>query len=409
MLPALDCDRGETQRMSQPGKLNPTRTHPAPAAMLAGLIAGAAFVSGMAVADEPESPMIRIATLNASLYGETAGEIRDRLRQRHDEQAERIAAIVQSVRPDVLLVNEIDYDEDGTSARLLAERFFAEGRGRRAGVDYPHVLALPSNTGVDSELDLNGNGRRGEPNDAWGYGRYPGQYAMAVFSRYPIVRDRVRTFRTFLWKDLPGAQRPVEPGTGEPYHDEPTWARLRLSSKTHADVPVRIGNAALHLLVSHPTPPVFDGPEDLNGRRNHDEIRFWADYLEGSTATHVIDDPGQRGGLPVDEPFVILGDLNADPDRGDGRRGAIRGLLNHPRVRDPRPTSPGAAEASDGRRPAATADFGQPGPLRVDYVLPSRTLDVERSGVFWPARSEPGRDLVTASDHRMVWVEVRMR
>jgi endonuclease/exonuclease/phosphatase family metal-dependent hydrolase len=377
--------------------------------MLLGLVAAAIFAAEVAIADEPESPMIRIATLNASLYGETAGEIRDRLQDGRDEQGERIAAIVQSVRPDVLLVNEIDYDDGGTSARLLAERFFADGRGRRDGIDYPYVLALPSNTGVDSQLDLNDNGRRGEPNDAWGYGRYPGQYAMAVFSRYPIVRDGVRTFRTFLWKDLPSAQRPVDPDTGDPYHDEPTWVRLRLSSKTHADVPVRIGNTALHLLVSHPTPPVFDGPEDLNGRRNHDEIRFWSDYLAGSTATQLIDDRGQRGGLPVDAPFVILGDLNADPDRGDGRRGAIRGLLNHPRVRDPRPTSPGAADASDGDRPAATADFGQPGPLRVDYVLPSQTLEVERSGVFWPARSEPGRDLVTASDHRMVWVEVPLR
>ena len=34
-----------------------------------------------------------------------------------------------------------------------------------------------------------------------------------------------------------------------------------------------------HLLASHPTPPVFDGDEDRNGKRNHDEVRLIADYI----------------------------------------------------------------------------------------------------------------------------------
>ena len=58
-------------------------------------------------------------------------------------------------------------------------------------------------------------------------------------------------------------------------------AVLRLSCKIHWDVPVQIGSETVHFLVSHPTPPAFDGPEDRNGRRNHDEIRFWADYIPG--------------------------------------------------------------------------------------------------------------------------------
>ncbi|MDQ3106173.1 MAG: GAF domain-containing protein, partial [Actinomycetota bacterium] len=49
---------------------------------------------------------------------------------------------------------------------------------------------------------------------------------------------------------------------------------LRLSSKSHWDVTLNIGGTLVHALVSHPTPPVFDGTEDRNGKRNHDEIRF---------------------------------------------------------------------------------------------------------------------------------------
>ena len=59
---------------------------------------------------------------------------------------------------------------------------------------------------------------------------------------------------------------------------------VRLSSKSHWDVPVKVGGHTVHVLASHPTPPTFDGEEDRNGRRNHDEIRFWADYVSPGKA-----------------------------------------------------------------------------------------------------------------------------
>ncbi len=60
---------------------------------------------------------------------------------------------------------------------------------------------------------------------------------------------------------------------------------LRLSSKSHWDIPLQIGGAIVHVLTAHPTPPVFDGPEDRNGCRNHDEIRLWSDYIDPSRGT----------------------------------------------------------------------------------------------------------------------------
>jgi hypothetical protein len=72
---------------------------------------------------------------------------------------------------------------------------------------------------------------------------------------------------------------------------------FRLSSKSHWDLPMRIDKETVHFLVSHPTPPVFDGPEDRNGTRNHDEIRFWADYNSGgSRAEYIYDDGGGTAG-----------------------------------------------------------------------------------------------------------------
>ena len=245
---------------------------------------------------------------------------------------------------------------------------------------------------------------------------FEGQYGMAVLSKHEIARERVRTFRTFLWKDMPEARLPVNPD-GTPFHSDQALEVLRLSSKSHWDVPVRIEGEVVHFLVSHPTPPVFDGPEDRNGARNADEIRFWADYVAG--AGYIRDDAGLKGGLPGGAHFVIAGDLNADPVDGDSVPGAIRQLLEHSLVNaSMTPGSEGgaAAAAAQGGANAGhrgdprfdTADFDDevPGNLRVDYVLPSAGLEIVAAGVFWPVGAEPGAALVDASDHRLVWVDV---
>jgi hypothetical protein len=373
--------------------------------------------ANVAAAAEPATRTVRVATYNASLYGKQADEVRDRLSDGRDEQAAKIATIVQTVRPDVLLINEIDFDPSAGLTNTLAEKYFAVSQGQLQPVVFPYMLALPSNTGVASGLDINGDARIGGPQDAWGYGVYEGQYALAIFSRFAITEDAIRTFQKFRWQDLPDAMRPIDPGTGRPYHTDEIWSKLRLSSKNHVDVPIRIGARALHVLASHPTPPVFDGLADHNGCRNHDEVRFWIDYLRGEAATYLVDDRGVAGGLPADESFVFLGDLNADPQDGDGRRESIVRLLEHERVVDPQPRSLGAAEAArsnasganGGGDPALhTAIFGRGRSLRLDYALPSRSLKVIGSGVHWPHSGDRESRGIDASDHRMVWVDLEL-
>ena len=375
------------------------------------------LLPSVVLAQQSTSSTVTIATYNASLYGKKAGEVLARLQSGDDKHAKNVAAIVQSVRPDILLVNEIDYDDEGLTAKTLAEKYFAVGHDGRQGIEYPYRLSVPSNTGIDSEMDLNNNEREGEPNDAWGYGVYPGQYAMAIFSRYPLDVQAVRRFQTFRWNDLPGALRPIDPATNQSYYDDATWQRLRLSSKNHVDVPVQIGGEVIHVLASHPTPPVFDGKEDRNGCRNHDEIRFWVDYISKPAADYLVDDDGGRGGLSHDAHFVIMGDLNSDPNDGDGKRQAIHSLIAHERVNDVMPKSRGAEEATKKNKRARpqrgdpgldTAKFGG-GNMRVDFVLPSSSLKTTKSGVFWPSRDDDTYSWITTSDHRMVWIKVELQ
>jgi hypothetical protein len=191
--------------------------------------------------------------------------------------------------------------------------------------------------------------------------------------------------------------------------------------------PGRWMNALVHILGSHPTPPAFDGPERRNVLRNHDEIRFWADYITpGRAADYIYDDDGGRGGLRPGARFVIAGDLNADPCDGDSVPGAIQQLLDHPLVaEEPIPDSEGAVEQTllqgginlEHCNPPEhdTADFSPAvGNLRVDYVLPRTGMRVTDAAVFWPTTDSPlfhrlvGTFPFPGSDHRLVYIDVRL-
>jgi endonuclease/exonuclease/phosphatase family metal-dependent hydrolase len=337
-----------------------------------------------------------------------------------------VAEIVQRVRPDILLLQEFDYDAAGAALAAFQANYLGVSQGGQAPIQFGHVFFTESNTGVASGFDLDNDGRTEGGEDALGFGEFPGQYAMALLSRFPIDGKRARTFRKFLWRDMPRALLPDDPETRQPadWYTRQELAVLPLSSKNHWDVPIRIGRLTLHVLASHPTPPAFDGDEDRNGRRNHDEIRFWNDYLSAGAGSYIWDDRGQRGGL-AGGAFVIMGDLNSDPVDGASIHEAITGLLSHPRVNSSfTPASAGAAEAGakQGGINAAhrgdarfdTADFSDrvAGNLRVDYVLPSKGLKVCGGGVFWPESSEANAALVwgdrpaPSSDHRLVWVDI---
>lgn len=302
-----------------------------------------------------------------------------------DPQVAAVVALLTETAPDILLLTDVDHDVSLLALDALRDTL------RDKGLDYPFAYAPTQNAGRDSGHDLDGDGRLHEPEDAHGFGMFTGEGSMALLSRYPVIRDETRDFSAFLWKDLPGSLIDGAELTPD------VQAVQRLSSTAHWVVPVDVSGHRLNVMAFHATPPVFDGPEDRNGRRNHDEIMFWQHYLDGAFG-------------PVSaSPFVILGDANLDPDDSNGRNIAIRTLLDDPRIQDPRPSSSqGAAEQTPRHKgnPAldtANWDDPEPGNLRVDYVLPSADLTVSDSAVIWPARESLAAQ---ASRHGLVWVDL---
>jgi hypothetical protein len=392
-------------------------------------VAAAALVLAPTALANPRPADVRFATYNASLNRNFAGQLITDLSTPLNAQAAAVAEVIQRVRPEVLLINEFDFDAAGTALRLFQDNYLSLPHNGAAPIAYPYRYTAESNTGIPSGKDLNNNGVVGGPDDAFGFGFFPGQFGMAVYSMHPIVTSEIRTFQRFLWKDMPGARLPNDPATPAPadWYSPDELAIFRLSSKSHWDLPILVRGKRVHFLVSHPTPPVFDGPEDRNGTRNFDEIRLWADYITPHRSDYIYDDQGRRGGLKRGAQFVIAGDQNSDPLDGDSIPGSIQQLLDHNLVNDSNtPDSPGAVEQAilqggantTHRSPHQfdTADFADsaPGNLRADYVLPRKSLQIVDSSVFWPLMSDPLFRLVgvfpfPTSDHKLVWVDLKVR
>lgn len=368
------------------------------------------------------SVTLRVATFNLE-------DVRTEALMRDDDpRLCALAEVIQRIRPNILLLNEIAYDvpgapnvaaeaEAGQNGRRFAEHYLAvpQAEGLR-GLRFTAFMA-PTNTGMPSGFDLDRSGEvvsefpepegtgqtaegRAFGGDCWGFGTFPGQYGMALLvdSRLTIKTEDVRTFRLLPWSYMPGAFLPRDPETREPWYDEEELGLFRLSSKSHWDVPVVLPNGrVVHLLCSHPTPPAFDGPEMRNKRRNFDEIRFWADYI--ADEPYIVDDTNRPGGLGRGAAFVILGDLNADPDEGSSFKDPIeRFLLSNPRIEAG--SVPRSDIAIEGLDDDDTSGFR----LRVDYVLPSRGVAVLGSGVW---REIPGSRPEFPSDHFPVWADLR--
>ncbi|WP_425469298.1 endonuclease/exonuclease/phosphatase family protein [Pseudoalteromonas neustonica] len=362
---------------------------------------------------------LRVATFNVSMdatnYTKQGEQVNpnaliEALQNNHP-QIKNIAEIIQRVRPDILLLNEFDYVAKEQGIEYFKTHYLTKSQNKQPAINYPYTYIAPVNTGLKTPFDLDNDGQvTGVKGDAYGFGLFEGHYGMAVLSRYPIDFDNIRTLQNFKNKDMPGAQMPVDPVTGENWYNNEEWQALRVSSKSFWDIPVKIKGNTLHVIASHPTPPVFDGAEDRNGKRNHDEIRLIKDYV--ANANYLYDDKGVKGGLAAQSRFVIVGDLNAAPEGDKKRPDTTNQLLKNPLINSQFvPHSKGAKTSYPQKYGAAYTAYWQ---ARVDYVLPSTYgLDVVDGGVFWPVKNSELYRLIkdrnASSDHRMVWLDISMK
>ncbi|MEM9713693.1 MAG: endonuclease/exonuclease/phosphatase family protein, partial [Actinomycetota bacterium] len=147
--------------------------------------------AGAARTDRPEP--VRFATFNVSMNRANLGDLAAELAEPGSAQPAAVAEIIQRNRPEVLLLNEFDFDP--VALELFQENYLGVSQNGEEPIHYDHTFIATSNTGEPSGVDLDGDGEVGGPNDAFGFGFFPGQFGMAVLSQHRIVEHKVRTFQ----------------------------------------------------------------------------------------------------------------------------------------------------------------------------------------------------------------------
>lgn len=301
---------------------------------------------------------LKIAFWNIDLYRKGPGiALRDILRQKNSD-VKTVTTQINALNADIWVLSGLDYDAESKTVSALNQNL---------ATPYPHVLALRPNVGIPTGLDLDGNGYTDGANDAQAYGFFPGQGGMAILSRLPINYEDNRNFSLFLWKDLPEAQLPPLPESAKDI--------LRLSSNGHYETSVLLENGQkMQLLSWHASTPAFDGKDNRNGKRNHDENAFWLKLLASELAFP-----------PPKKPFILIGQANIDPKKGEGDPSVINKLIFEADLQDPL--------APFGE----TVDYGKSvGPLRVAYILPSQDIKVIDAGHLPP---------IKGARHKPIWIK----
>lgn len=321
----------------------------------------------------PAQTPVRVALWHTGLGRDGPGLLLRDIR-RGDADVLAVSEALVALAPDAVILLDIDHDRDGLALAALARRL------EEGGHAMPVRLSPRPNSGLATGFDLDGDGRRGTPDDAQGWGPFAGAGGIALLSRLPLVQGSLRDHSAGLWRDLPGARLPMV--GGRPFPGDAAFDVQRLSSTGHWEVTLDTPAGPLTLWTWHASPPVFGGPHGRNRARNADETRFWLRRLEGAFG-------------PLPEHFVLLGGANLDMRAGDGDRAAMADLLAHPALQDPAPRAP---PPQGGDASLATAIWPEgPGAMRVDYLLPSAAIRVVDSGLIWP----PG-----GGRHALLWVDL---
>ncbi|WP_370515281.1 endonuclease/exonuclease/phosphatase family protein [Paracoccus sp. S-4012] len=139
---------------------------------------------------------MRLATYAPALTRKGPGLLLADLQKGDDPQIAAVVEVIAAARPDVLLLTDFDWDFEGLALDAFAARLAA------AGLDYPHRLAPQPNRGLATGLDLDGDGRRGTPEDAQGFGFFTGEGGMALLSNRPL--GALIDHSAARWRDQPG-------------------------------------------------------------------------------------------------------------------------------------------------------------------------------------------------------------
>ncbi|MCB0417010.1 MAG: endonuclease/exonuclease/phosphatase family protein [Bdellovibrionaceae bacterium] len=305
------------------------------------------------------------------------------------EQLQAALAIIKELKPQLLSLNEMQYDSAGVPdktyttngenaalvAKLLGEKY--------------NVSFNPANTGKNAHTKTDGtySTNPNDPNwmklvDHVNFGIFPFQYSTAALTKFPIVSEKVIAdirWDAFVpdldlepYRDAAGNKFPIE---------------MELFDKNFTDIILKSGKRKFHVILLHTVPAFnFGNDRGLNIVRNADQIRFLEWYLTGKSAKQEAAEIGGIRPLAKGTPFIALGDWNTDiKDKNNPGSEVLRRL---------------GETFSYWHAPSPTYEGGfgpEPFTVQFDYILHSDHFEVRNGGVHFPdsRRKELGCKTVT--------------
>ncbi|MDQ3504572.1 MAG: endonuclease/exonuclease/phosphatase family protein, partial [Actinomycetota bacterium] len=90
----------------------------------------------VAPAQAADAGTVRFATFNASLNRSAEGQLVTDLSTPNNAQAANVAEIIQRTAPDVVLINEFDFDADGTALQLFQDNYLSVPHNGAPAIEY---------------------------------------------------------------------------------------------------------------------------------------------------------------------------------------------------------------------------------------------------------------------------------
>ena len=298
-----------------------------------------------------------------------------KIRER-DQSLKRAIDLLKEIPFDILSLNEIQYDFPG----VPYERFKTEGQnltliGKWMGSSFKNWFQLfhPGNTGFNARKrgdgtyfpDLKKRAARRYA-DPVNFGVFPGQYATGGISRFPV--KEVNYIHKIAWKDAFPKRRL---SYYKDAHGNPLPEDMPLFDKVFIHAILDVEGQELHLILLHTVPSFnFGNPNSVNIVRNSDQLRFLKSYLEGKK----LGFENSREGLPLNAPFIVMGDLNIDY-RDSKKEGAfvMKSLLESENIKGLKVNHTYESEGVTKK----------PNKLLLDYILyGGQGLSLNKGGVY---------------------------
>ncbi len=289
------------------------------------------------------------------------------------EQLRSAAKTLRELDPDILSINEMQYDRPG----VPTTQFRTEGKNikqfaKLSGLSLPYYSFDPANTGENAKkLENNYYPPMGFPNwieyaDLVNFGMFPGQYSSGALSKYK-VRDKV-VISKLTWKQF---NPQIDLSQFADAKGNPLPEDIELFDKNFSDITLKIQGKDVHLVLLHTVPAFgFGNKNTPNFLRNRDQLAFLKWYLTGQPERPDLDIKP----LNKETRFIAMGDWNIDYKKEQGGE-IIKSLMTQfqPWLENPNSTYIGDNFSQN-------TDFS----ATLDYILLSHHFKILNSGILSP-------------------------